>query len=388
MNTITRRLHPSSVGFRLYDPAAVAPLWLRIATMVVGLALSAVVIDLTSSSTSIYSSIWLSTFGGASGLTGVGQLATPLILAGAAVAVARRVNLWNVGVDGQLIMGAWVATLVARNASSLPGGLLAVVMMLAAMLGGALWVLGPALARAYLKVNEVITTLMLNFIAGLWLTWFATGPWGTNGSQLGALSTEPVPESTFLPDFNIGSFTVGLGLIIAIVVVVLLALAFRYLRFGYHANVASGEEVTARYAGVDQGRVQVFAFLLSGAIGGLAGAVMELDQIHSLSTALTSNTGYIGLVIAVLAGASLLGVLPVGLLLAVVVAAGNGLRIAGVSADLVLLVTGLLLLMGGAADLLVRYRLRFSSPIAPDDPQGTPEAPASVIASSTVETTP
>ncbi|MBS1886201.1 MAG: ABC transporter permease [Actinobacteria bacterium] len=350
------------VSLRMHDPAATAPLWMRIVTIALGLAVSAIVVGLSSSSPGIYSSMWAATFGSSLGLTQVGQLATPLILAGLAVAIGRRVGLWNVGVDGQLLMGAWAATFVAFHAGGLPGPLLVVLMMFAGLLGGAVWALLPALTRAYLSVNEVITTLMLNFVAALWLSYWTTGPWAANGAQLGSLSTRQVPAGTYLHQFSVGSVTIGLGLVIAVVAVVVAAIALRWLRLGYYATLASGEEATARYAGVSQRGAQLWGFLVSGAIGGFAGVVVELDQVHRYSSALTSNTGYIGLIIAVLAATSLLGLVPVGVLMAVVVAAGNGLRIAGISSDLVLFVTGVLLLFAGAADVAARYRLRVGAP--------------------------
>jgi simple sugar transport system permease protein len=227
----------------------------------------------------------------------------------------------------------------------------------------------PALARAYLKVNEIITTLMLNFVAALWLAYWTTGPWEVPTSVSGMLSTKQIPVGADLHQFTLGSTTIGLGIVLAVLAVAAVAAAFRYFRFGYTATLASGEEATARYAGVRQRIIVLWGFLASGAIGGLAGAVMELDQVHSYSTALTNNTGYIGIVIAVLAGTSLVGVIPVAILMGAVVAAGNGLQIAGISSDLVLFVTGVLLLFAGAADVLARYRVRFRAPPRPAAPR-------------------
>src|SRR5207244_10993715 len=118
-----------------------------------------------------------STLGTSLGVTQIFQLATPLVLAGAAAALAQRVRLWNLGIQGQMVAGSWLGTLIAFAVPAWPPALLVPIVLLGALAGGVGWMVVPALARAYLGVSEVITTLMLNFIAGFWVVYWATGPW-------------------------------------------------------------------------------------------------------------------------------------------------------------------------------------------------------------------
>jgi simple sugar transport system permease protein len=341
------------------EAAAVAPLWLRVAAIVISLAIAtALLTAFSTAGSNVFSSLWLSTFGSPGGWTQILQLATPLILAGAAVAFARRAGLWNIGVNGQMFLGAWAGTLVAFTLDELPGGLLGLLMVLAGVLGGALWALVPALLRAYLKVNEIITTLMLNFVAFFFVVYWTTGPWrNVEGAQLGSLASKEVPAGTFLPEFSVESVVVGSGFAVAVMVTLTLWAILRYTRYGYHALLAGGEDSLAAYAGVNPRRTRLWALVFSGAIGGLAGIIVELDQVHRFSTSLTINTGYIGIVVAVLAASSLGGCIPMGLLMATVTAGGIGLRIAGITSDLVLFLTGLLLVFSALADVIARYRV-------------------------------
>lgn len=356
------------------DAAAVAPQWLRVAAIVIGLAITtALLTSFATPGSNVFHSLWLSTFGSPSGWTQMLQLATPLILAGAAVAFARRAGLWNIGVNGQMFLGAWAGTLIAFAFDELPGGLLALLMVLAGVMGGALWTLVPALLRAYFKVNEIITTLMLNFVAFFFVVYWTTGPWANvEGAQLGSLASEKVPAGTLLPEFSIESAVVGSGFAVAVVVTLALWAILRFTRYGYHTLLAGGEDSLAAFAGVNPRRTRLWALVFSGAIGGLAGIIVELDQVHRLSTSLTINTGYIGIVVAVLAASSLPGCIPMGFLMAAVTAGGIGLRIAGITSDLVLFLTGLLLVLAVLADVVARYRVA----VARDDGSGGDAEPA------------
>jgi simple sugar transport system permease protein len=343
----------------LHDPAATGSLLGRVVAVAIGIALGAAFLALQPNvGSSLFSASWSSTLGSALGISQLTQLATPLILAGCAVAVAARVGLWNIGVDGQLILGAWAATAVGFYApDAIPGAPLVVLMMLAALLGGALWMVVPALAYAYARVNVVVTTLMLNFVAYLWLAYWITGPWSDPSYASLGLSSQPVPDRASLPHFTVGSIEIGVAFLVAVAVAVLLWAVFRFTHHGFRTAMAGADEQVASYGGVNVGRLHLQALLVSGAIGGLVGVIVELDRVHRFSSSLSDNTGYLGIVVAALAAHSFAGATLMGFLIAILSATGGALSISGVSSSVVLLLIGILLLMGAFADVPARYRL-------------------------------
>ncbi|MFJ6900710.1 ABC transporter permease [Streptomyces hokutonensis] len=348
----------------MVDAQALAPAWLRALVMLLGLLVGGVFLAMqTGLGTSLWTVVSSSTFGSSLGVSQVIQLATPLVLAGCAVAVAARAGMWNIGVEGQLVMGAWLATAVAYAAPGLPGVLLSALMIVAGFLGGAMWAAVPALARAYLGVSEAVTTLMLNFVAALWLQYWATGPWApTRTLAVGQVSSRPITSEVWYPQFSLGPMTIGLGFPLALLIILLFWAAFRYTAIGPVTALVGTDERTARYAGTNAARVRWAVFVLSGGVGGLTGVIVELDQVHSFSAQLSDNTGYIAIAVAVIAAGSLAFSAPVAIVLAFVAAAGVSLQIAGVSSEVTLMLTGLLLLLAACSDSIARYRFRRTVP--------------------------
>jgi simple sugar transport system permease protein len=153
---------------------------------------------------------------------------------------------------------------------------------------------------------------------------------------------------------------VGIGVSFAIALAVLAAVGglFRHTHYGFRTTLTGASEEAGRYAGFDTRRARLVTMLLSGAIAGLAGSLVEMGQAHTYSPSLTDNTGYIGIVVAILAGASMGGVLVAGGLLALLQAVGSAVRIAGVSSGVVFLLVGLLLICASLATVLPAGRLR------------------------------
>jgi ABC-type uncharacterized transport system permease subunit len=347
----------------VHDPAATSSLLGRVAAVGIGIAVGAAFLALQPAvGSGLFSAAWSSSIGSLVGIGQLAQLATPLILAGCAVAVAARVGLWNIGVDGQLIVGAAASTAVGFSApDGIPGPLLIVLMIVAALIGGAFWILVPAVAYAYWQVSEVVTTLMLNFVAYLLLAYLITGPWSDPSYASLGLSSKPVPESAWLPRLTIGSLDIGLAFVIALAAAALLWAFFRFTHFGFRCTIVGSDDRVADYGGINVRRLRLQALLASGAIGGLAGVMVELDRVHRFSSSLTDNTGYLGIVVAALAAHSFGGALVMGVLVAILSATGGALSIAGISSSVVLLLIGVLLLLGALADVPARYRLRRSA---------------------------
>ena len=332
----------------------------RIVALVVGLAIGvAIAQTYVIQRGDVYNAIYQATFGTSYGATAVLSYAGPLTLTALAFAVGYKVRLWNLGGEGQLFMGAWAASGIAFTFAGIPGPLLIALMIVASAIGGALWVLVPALARIYLGVTEVVTTLMLNFVAILWMVYFALNVWAPT-PRAPFITSKELPTRAELPPLTLGDVTIEGGLIIAVGLAVVLAVAFRKTRFGYSVRVTGASQRAAEYAGIPIKRLQLRMFLLSGALAGLAGGLELVGSVHALSDELSTNTGYNGIAVAVLAGSAFAVVPLMALVFGGLLAAGNALSLDGLSADATLFLTGLVLLLAAIGESASRFRLIFA----------------------------
>ena len=296
-----------------------------------------------------------STFGSDFGLQDLGLLVTPLIFCGLAVAVTQRIGIWNIGAEGQFNMGALFATAAGIFITG-PTPVMLVVIFCAGALGGLLWILIPTLARAYADVNELITTLLLNFVAALFVYYVSTGPWRDKASHMLA-STFKVPY--YVPDLW---GTLHWGLIVAIAMAIIMAGILAYTRWGYEVRISGANPHAARYAGIPVRRRIIAVMLLSGAIAGVAGMFEVAGTIHRLQGGISNNFGYVGIMVAVLARGSSIGVIFAGALMAVILNAGIVLQTKGLNTNTVLALTGLILFFTAIGDEFAHYRLVRSRP--------------------------
>jgi simple sugar transport system permease protein len=288
-------------------------------------------------------------FGDLFGLEDLGLIWSPLILTGLAAAVALRIGLWNIGGEGQFYAGAIAATMVGLHVHA-PLGAALVLMALAGFAAGAAWILVPAIARAWLAVDEIITTLLLNFVAALLVTYLCTGPMRDPANAVTAASAHiPYEIPPLLDDLHWG-FAVSIGLVAAV------ALLFVRSVWGYEVRLAGANRHAAAYAGVAVQRRIMEVFLLSGGIAGLAGMLEVAGTVHRLEGGISNNFGYVGIMVAALAGASPLAILPASLLMALLLNAGIVLQSYGVSKYAVLALTGLVLLSAAVGERLAYYR--------------------------------
>ena len=289
-------------------------------------------------------------FGSAFGREDLGLLVIPLIFTGLAVAVALRIGAWNIGAEGQFNIGAFCAAGIGLFVPG-PFWLILPLMVIAGAIGGALWILIPTLARAWADVSELITTLLMNFVALLLVYWVATGPWlDPSGQALATTARLPVR----IPDF---SGIVHWGLPIAILLALALAVVFAFTRWGYEVRIAGSNAGAARYAGMPVSRHLIGVMLLSGAIAGLGGMFEVAGTVGRLQGGISNNYGYLGIMVAVLARAAPLGVLASALLMAVILNGGIILQTQGLTTYTVLAITGLILLFAAIGDELAHYRI-------------------------------
>ena len=295
------------------------------------------------------SNVVTSSLGTEFGLEDLGLLFSPLILTGLAAAVTLRIGLWNIGGEGQFYAGAVAATVVGLNFDGNPAAML-VILLLAGFAGGALWILIPALARAYLAIDEIITTLLLNFVALLGVNYLCTGPM-RDATQAVTSASGRVPYE--MPEL---AGDLHWGLVVAIGLVIVMALVLAYTGWGYEVRVAGANRHAAHYAGVPVRKRLMQVMLLSGGIAGIGGMLEIVGTVHRLQGGISNNFGYLGVMVAVLAGGLPIGVLPAALLMAMILNGGIVLQAYGVSTYEVLALTGLVLLFIAVGEQLAYYR--------------------------------
>ncbi len=252
--------------------------------------------------------------------------ATPFILTGLAVAVPARAGLVNVGGEGQLFMGAAGAFAVAFTIEgSLPGVIGLPLVMLGGAAGGMAWMGVAALLRLGAKVNEVIATLLLNYVAASLLAYLVFSVWRDPGAAGEAITPELHP-SLLLPTFG-PTTLVNYGIVIALGAVVLVWLLVDRSRWGFRASVVGGNAEAARRAGLPVTRTLIVALLIGGALAGLAGAI-ELAGIETrLRTGIGVGFGYIGFLASWMVGHRPAWIVSAGVLLAGIAVYGDSLQI-------------------------------------------------------------
>lgn len=258
----------------------------------------------------------------------------PLVVTGLAVALAFRAGVWNIGAEGQLLVGALAATVVAQLAGAAPGPIPVVAPLVGAALAGALWAGIAALLRVLRDVNEIVATIMLNFVALRLLGWAVHGPLMEAAGRYP--QSDPVPASAMLP-IVIGRLHVGV-LLTALLVPLVWALLFR-TSAGFRWRAVGDNPRAARGAGFSPERAVVGAMLTSGALAGVAGAIEVLGGPGRLFEQFSGGQGYTAIAVALLARLHPAGVAVAALFFGAL-AAGSGAmqRVAGVSAVFVAIV--------------------------------------------------
>jgi ABC-type uncharacterized transport system permease subunit len=304
-----------------------------------------------------YKAMFLGAFGSKYSLSETMVKAIPLMLCGLGVSIAFRMLFWNIGAEGQLAMGGIAAAGVALfGAELLPAALLLPAMFVAGFVAGALWGLIPALLKAFIRVNEIITTLMMNYIAILWVEYLFYGPW-KDPAGYGFPGTAQFPEAGWLP--RLPGTRLHLGLAFGIVVAILIWLVLGRTKWGYEIRVIGENPRAATYAGISLMRNIILVMILSGGLAGLAGMAEVAGISHRLQKGLTVGYGYTAIIVAWLGKLNPWGVLLVAILLAGLLVGGDQIQITmQLPAAVALILQGAILFFMLGGELFTRYRLR------------------------------
>lgn len=256
-------------------------------------------------------------FGSSYRMKSVLRYAVPLIVIGIGISAAFKMKFWNIGAEGQMMMGGIFSAYLALNFGHWPALLLLPLMMLAALLGGGLYGLFPAMLKKRFGLNEVIVTLMLNYIALELLTYLQFGPW-KDPNSLGFPKIANFSANALLPRWS----GVHIGIFIALLLVVVAYLYHKHSKIGYEVSVIGDSEETANYAGINTRKVMYKVMFVSGGLAGLAGMIQASGDIKTISVHLTMGAGFTAIIVAWLAALKPQWILVVALLFAMLTQAG------------------------------------------------------------------
>ncbi|MFZ5597742.1 MAG: ABC transporter permease [Bacillota bacterium] len=304
----------------------------------------------------IYSKMFSGVFGSSFGLSETMVKAIPLMILGLGISIAFKMQLWNIGAEGQIYMGAFAASWVPLTFPDLPAILMIPAMIITSMAAGGLWGLIPAIPRAYLGVNEIITTLMLNYVAILWVQFLVFGPWKDPHGFNFPMSA-PFPEAARLG--TLGHTRVHAGILFAILLSVIIYIIINRSRWGYEIRVIGESESAARYAGMNIRRNILLVMLISGAVCGLAG-MSEVSGISGrLQHGVSPGYGYTAIIVVWLAKLNPFAIILVAILFGGLQVGGYMVQSSGVSASVATMLQGAILFFVLGGEFFNRYRIRF-----------------------------
>jgi general nucleoside transport system permease protein len=304
-------------------------------------------------------------FSGSQSLNGTFVSATPLLFTGLCAAVAFRMQLFNIGGEGQLYVGAIFGAAAGIAIGDHSGWVSIPAMIAAGAVGGAAFALVPAILRAFLSTNEIITSLMLNYVGALvinYLIFDSQSYWRDTSSPTAKVFPQGknLPGAAAWPVSHVGSLVLPFGLLVGVAIAALVWVLYTRTRFGFEVQVIGDSPRAASYAGMRTRRKILAVMAISGAIAGIGGASQDGDFRHTLDPRglTTAGYGYAGIVIAALARYNPFAVVLVAFLLGGIQNAGYALQGADFPSGLVGVLQGLILFSALGGELLIRYRVR------------------------------
>jgi simple sugar transport system permease protein len=284
--------------------------------------------------------------------------ATPLVMIGVGLSLCYLANVWNIGAEGQFLIGAvagsWLA--VITNGTGAGPWVLPAMLVLGA-LGGALWAMIPALCKVRFGASEILTSLMLVYVADLFMDYLVRGPWRDPKGLNFPTTAEFDPVAT-VPTLIEGS-RLHAGAILALIVVMLATVMLGRTIKGFEIRVVGAAPKAARFAGFNPDRIVLFTFAVSGALAGLAGIIEVAGPVGHLQPGISPGYGFTAIIVAFLGRLNPVGILAAGLFLALTFIGGENAQIAmKIPLDLTKVFQGILLFYVLACDSLILYRVR------------------------------
>ncbi|OFI06257.1 D-allose transporter subunit [Clostridium acetireducens DSM 10703] len=303
----------------------------------------------------VYGAMIKGAFGSAYSIKETIVKAIPLLITSLGIAVAFKMQFWNIGGEGQIIMGAFMAAFFALKFPELPIQIMLPIMLIAGIIGGAAWALIPAFLKAKLGTNETIVTLMMNYVALKWVTFLQYGPW-KDKNALGFPKIPNFGDNAILPEL----FGIHIGWIIALILVLVMYIFMNYTKKGYEISVLGESENTAIYAGINVNKTIIVAMLLSGGLCGITGMIQASAVSNTLSVEVSGGVGYTAIIVTWLANLSAPLILLVSILFAALLEGGAFIQTAfGIPESASLIIQAMILFFVLGSEFFIRYKVVF-----------------------------
>lgn len=328
---------------------------IRIASIVLALLLFAVFIYASTGQNpvAVYLSMVKGAFGSRYRFNEVIIKTVPLVIASLGIAIAFKMKFWNIGADGQIIMGAFAASFVALRYPNLPRPLLLIVMAAAGTIGGGLWALIPAFFKAQWKTNETIITLMLNYVALKFVTYLQYGPW-KDPKAIGFPKIPNFVDAAVLPKF----LGIHIGWVVAIILVIIMYILMNHSKLGYEVAVIGESEKTAQYGGINIKKTIITALLISGGLCGLTGMIQASAVSNTLSVEVSGGLGYTAIITTWLSGLSAPFIVVASFLFAALLQGGAYIQTAfNIPASMAQMLQGVILFFVLGSEFFIQYKM-------------------------------
>ncbi len=287
--------------------------------------------------------------------------AAPLILIAVGLSVCFLSNNWNIGAEGQFIAGGIAGSILPIVFPDFQGWYVLPLMLLLGMAGGAAYATIPAFLKVRFNTNEILTSLMLVYVAQLFLDWLVRGPW-RNPQGYNFPETIQFNASAILPEIWTASGRAHWGFILAVLAAFAVWFTLSRTLSGFEIKVFGRSARAGRFAGFSAGKLTFFAFLISGALAGLAGIAEVSGAVGQLRTSISPGYGFTAIIVAFLGRLNPLGIVAAGLVLALTYLGGEAAQISlGVSEKSARIFQGIMLFFILASDTLIYYRIRIVS---------------------------
>jgi simple sugar transport system permease protein len=312
-----------------------------------------------------YQALLKGAFGSMNAIADTVVKATPLLFVGLGICIAFRAGVLNIGGEGQLVTGALSATIVCLTFPSLPGWILIIIALTIGLLSGAIWAGIAGFLKAYFKVNEILSTIMLNYIAAYGMNYLLRGPiMDPLQIELGSF----IPQTTRLTHVvdlpRLVPTRLHFGTIVAVVFAILVYIFLWRTTIGFRIRMIGQNIQASRASGINVQKYMVLAFILSGALVGLGGAIEVLGVHHRLFTdgsvsGFTGSAGFNGIVAALFGQLHPIGTIPASLLLGALLTGANKMqRVVQIPSALIGALNGLIVLFVVGSEYLRRRQTR------------------------------
>jgi general nucleoside transport system permease protein len=335
-------------------------LWATLSLLVALLAAfglgSALIVTAGASVPAAVAAFYRGAFGDGSAIKETLVRSTPLILTGLAMVVAFRARVWNIGAEGQFFAGALATVGVTLAFPDLPGPLMFAAILLASGAAGGMWGLVPGFLKARFETNEVVVTVMMNYVMQYLVSYIVGGPWRDPSSFF--IQSAQLPENSFFPKILTPS-RLHVGFLVALGAASLVYVLLWKTVPGYEIRAVGSSPLASRHRGISVGAVVVLVMVISGALAGLAGGGEVAGLHHRLRLDISTGYGFTGIIVALLARLNPIGTIFAAILFGALVNGSTSMQITtGVPVALVYAIQGLTLVFVLAADVLGRFHVR------------------------------